>query len=197
MRKLSILAMALLFAAGMVLWSGNVSAQTCVGEGKGFVDLDGDGYNDNAPDADGDGIPNGLDPDWVKNPEDGTGNMFGFKKANGPKFVDLDGDGFNDNAPDADGDGIPNGLDPDYVKNPQDGTGSQHAYKGENGKRDGTCTAMQRFNAAQTQTQSKSVLRHKYQNGGDGSGTQSGGGTGDGVCDGTGPKGSKGKQGGK
>lgn len=31
-----------------------------------FVDKDGDGYNDNAPDHDGDGIPNGLDPDWKK-----------------------------------------------------------------------------------------------------------------------------------
>ena len=36
--------------------------------GKGFVDADGDGYNDNAPDHDGDGIPNlaeyaqGTDP---------------------------------------------------------------------------------------------------------------------------------------
>ncbi len=39
-----------------------------------FVDADGDGFNDLAPDHDGDGIPNGLDPDWVK-PEDGTGNM--------------------------------------------------------------------------------------------------------------------------
>lgn len=29
-----------------------------------FVDKDGDGYNDRAPDHDGDGIPNGLDPDW-------------------------------------------------------------------------------------------------------------------------------------
>lgn len=30
-----------------------------------FIDLDGDGFNDFAPDADGDGIPNGLDPDFV------------------------------------------------------------------------------------------------------------------------------------
>jgi hypothetical protein len=37
-----------------------------------FVDEDGDGINDRAKDADGDGIPNGQDPDWVK-PEDGTG----------------------------------------------------------------------------------------------------------------------------
>jgi hypothetical protein len=37
-----------------------------------FVDENGDGINDRAKDADGDGIPNGQDPDWVK-PEDGTG----------------------------------------------------------------------------------------------------------------------------
>lgn len=49
-----------------------------------FVDKDGDGYNDNAPDHDGDGIPNGLDPDWTK----GHG-----RKMN---FIDADGDGIND-----------------------------------------------------------------------------------------------------
>jgi hypothetical protein len=42
----------------------------------GFVDDNGDGYNDLAPDADGDGIPNGLDPDYVR-PLDGTGERFG------------------------------------------------------------------------------------------------------------------------
>jgi len=42
----------------------------------GFLDEDGDGYNDLAPDADGDGIPNGLDPDYVR-PLDGTGQQFG------------------------------------------------------------------------------------------------------------------------
>lgn len=52
--------------------------------GLGFVDADGDGYNDNAPDHDGDGIPNGLDQDYKKS-----------KKMRG--FVDLDGDGINDN----------------------------------------------------------------------------------------------------
>jgi type II secretory pathway pseudopilin PulG len=36
------------------------------------VDENGDGINDLARDADGDGIPNGQDPDWTK-PEDGTG----------------------------------------------------------------------------------------------------------------------------
>ncbi len=50
-----------------------------------FVDKNGDGYNDNAPDHDGDGIPNGLDPDWLKSHS---------KKR--PAFRDLDGDGIND-----------------------------------------------------------------------------------------------------
>lgn len=34
--------------------------------GRHFIDKNGDGYNDNAPDADGDGIPNCLDPDFKK-----------------------------------------------------------------------------------------------------------------------------------
>jgi hypothetical protein len=42
----------------------------------GFVDENGDGFNDLAPDADGDGIPNGLDPDYVP-PQDGNGNRLG------------------------------------------------------------------------------------------------------------------------
>lgn len=37
-----------------------------------FVDENGDGINDLAKDADGDGIPNGQDADWVR-PEDGSG----------------------------------------------------------------------------------------------------------------------------
>jgi len=40
-----------------------------------FIDLNNDGYNDNAPDADGDGIPNGQDPDYVR-PLNGKGSMF-------------------------------------------------------------------------------------------------------------------------
>ena len=58
--------------------------KTILEHGVGFVDEDGDGYNDNAPDHDGDGIPNGLDPDYKK-----------LKLKSG--FVDLDGDGINDN----------------------------------------------------------------------------------------------------
>lgn len=53
---------------------------------KTFVDSDGDGYNDNAPDHDGDGIPNGLDSDYIK-----------MKKNHSNEYVDMDGDGINDN----------------------------------------------------------------------------------------------------
>jgi len=53
-----------------------------------FIDEDGDGYNDNAPDHDGDGIPNGLDPDWQK---------LNAEKKQQRRFVDLDGDGIDDN----------------------------------------------------------------------------------------------------
>ena len=65
-----------------------------------FVDKDGDGYNDNAPDHDGDGIPNGLDPDWTK----GRG-----KKMN---YIDTDGDGINDILQDIDQTEIQNGNIP-------------------------------------------------------------------------------------
>lgn len=52
-------------------------AQICDGTGTNFVDLNGDGFNDNAPDHDGDGIPNGLDADYVKNAQDGSGYQKG------------------------------------------------------------------------------------------------------------------------
>jgi hypothetical protein len=49
--------------------------------GKAFVDMNGDGVCDQFQagygfDDDGDGIPNGQDPDYVK-PKDGTGKKFG------------------------------------------------------------------------------------------------------------------------
>ena len=52
-----------------------------------FVDKDGDGYNDNAPDHDGDGIPNGLDSDYLKLKKE--------RRRQG-RYIDLDGDGIND-----------------------------------------------------------------------------------------------------
>ena len=84
----------ILIAAAVLSIYSDLSAQsqtdttkTKPQHGKNFVDLNGDGYNDNAPDHDGDGIPNGLDPDW-KGPKFQYG-----KKA----FVDLNGDGIDDN----------------------------------------------------------------------------------------------------
>ncbi len=53
-----------------------------------FIDKDGDGYNDNAPDDDGDGIPNSLDPDWHK-----KNNHKTHKSA---PYIDENGDGIND-----------------------------------------------------------------------------------------------------
>lgn len=52
-----------------------------------FVDKNKDGYNDNAPDHDGDGIPNGLDPDFKK--QKGKQKRFG-------KFIDKNGNGIDD-----------------------------------------------------------------------------------------------------
>jgi len=65
------------------------TAGSQIQHGYRFVDENGDGYNDNAPDHDGDGIPNGLDPDY-----NGPKNRLG-KGSKG--FVDLNGDGINDN----------------------------------------------------------------------------------------------------
>jgi len=54
----------------------------------GFIDSDGDGYNDNAPDHDGDGTPNVIDPDW-------QALQSGKKKKNND-YIDLNGNGIND-----------------------------------------------------------------------------------------------------
>ena len=56
---------------------------------KHFVDADGDGYNDNAPDHDGDGIPNGIDPDYIK--------LNKRKNSKSLDYIDSNGDGINDN----------------------------------------------------------------------------------------------------
>jgi len=104
-----------------------------------FIDEDGDGFNDLAPDADGDGIPNGLDPDYVR-PEDGAGNqyqhqfrfgvlvdvfgrgfgtialkgpegghMFGLRDGSGTGFGPADGTGFGPGSGNSPGDGVGNG----------------------------------------------------------------------------------------
>ncbi|ABB23233.1 hypothetical protein [Pelodictyon luteolum] len=88
MKKIIRFALAALALAAF-LPSGSLQAKQWFGEnplkqvlGIGFTDADLDGYNDNAPDADGDGIPNGQDPDYVAVPAgtptadcDGTGRL--------------------------------------------------------------------------------------------------------------------------
>jgi len=64
--------------------------QNQIQHGQQFIDEDGDGYNDNAPDHDGDGIPNGLDPDY-------QALQKRLRARQNMEFVDLDGDGINDN----------------------------------------------------------------------------------------------------
>jgi len=119
--KLSVLTLTVAFLV-FISMSNDGFAQTKAQKGNkvgGFVDANGDGYNDNAPDHDGDGIPNGLDPDYQPlNPD--RGKRFGF--------IDEDGDGICDRFQDADGDGIPNCQDPDWVR-PQDGTGNKFGQK--------------------------------------------------------------------
>ena len=82
-----------------------------------FVDEDGDGYNDLAPDHDGDGIPNGLDPDWQKMKR---------KRAHQNQFVDSNGDGINDN------------LQVGQVKGNQEMQHSPYMEKGSSLKNDAT-----------------------------------------------------------
>ncbi len=181
-RFISLLSVAALALAVGLLFTLPADTYAQPGKGKpadkGFVDANNDGINDNAKDADGDGIPNGQDPDYTKlNPNKGKGRM---------GFVDENGDGINDLARDDDGDGIPNGKDSDYVK-PKDGTGRQFGKlnggsKMMNGKRGG--------NGPGDGTGNKGIGPR------DGSGFGPGNGTGTGVCDGTGPKG-KTQQGGR
>ena len=118
-KTLTILSLALLFLVGNLFAQDNMGSKKQNRKGNtnqvGFIDTDGDGYNDNAADHDSDGIPNGMDEDY-----EGAKN----RKGNTRGFVDENGDGINDNALDADGDGIPNGRDGDFVR-AQDGSGNK------------------------------------------------------------------------
>ena len=118
MKKIALFSLVLLFLASNLLAQDNPAVKYQHQKGKankvGFIDADGDGYNDNAADHDGDGIPNGMDDDYT-----GAKNRKGGRTMG---FIDANGDGINDNAMDHDGDGIPNGQDEDFVR-PQDGSG--------------------------------------------------------------------------
>ena len=125
-----ILSLAALLAFALTLTIVNTDSASAQGKpaGKGFVDLNNDGINDNAMDEDGDGIPNGQDADYTGTPP-----------GNGRGFVDADGDGINDNAPDADGDGIPNGQDPDFESGTGTGSPAGKTFRGS-GEGSGTGT---------------------------------------------------------
>jgi len=71
--------------------SMNMSAERSAG-GRGFVDANKDGVNDRARDADGDGIPNGRDEDFVR-PLDGTGRGALEFQGSGAGERKLDGTG--------------------------------------------------------------------------------------------------------
>ena len=107
--------------------------QNKVIHGAHFVDENGDGMDDKAPDHDNDGIPNGQDPDYQ-----GAG-----KGKNKQNFVDNDGDGIADNsrgqmkgkAKGQAGYGPGDGTGNKSV-HPQDGTG--HGRGAKSGNCDGT-----------------------------------------------------------
>jgi len=95
----------------MLVLAQSASAQTpdsTRGHGRWFMDRNGDGVND-LRDADGDGIPNWKDPDFVRS-AGGKGPLHRL-------YLDANGDGINDLRQDFDQDGAANGRDPDYLKN--------------------------------------------------------------------------------
>ncbi len=149
-----------------------------------FIDEDGDGINDRAMDHDGDGIPNGQDPDWVK-PGDGSGRKAQNKKG-GSETGAAEGYAYQ-LARDDDGDGVPNGQDPDWVK-PEDGSGYQGRHK--NGQPDES--EMTQGNKAGKVTKA-GLGKGSFRTGLQGAGRMAGAG----VGSGSGPKGSGQKKGGR
>lgn len=93
-------------------------------QGHPSVEVNKDGFNDNAANNEDQGIPNDQDPDYDKP---------GGGKGRGAGFVDQDGDGINDDAPDDDGDGIPDGQDPDYKGYGKGRGGRFHGFVDEDG----------------------------------------------------------------
>ncbi|MBK8164396.1 MAG: hypothetical protein IPK64_00375 [bacterium] len=89
------LTISILSIAALVAFGAPANAQTDEQPGNGyrvggFLDEDGDGFNDLAPDADGDGIPNGLDPDFEP-VGDGSGQRRGEGNGDGDGICDQDG----------------------------------------------------------------------------------------------------------
>ncbi len=69
---------AIVLILGLYLNSSELYAQKIDKKpGKGFIDLNNDGINDNAIDSDGDGIPNCIDPDVVRQ-QNRNGSQYSF-----------------------------------------------------------------------------------------------------------------------
>jgi len=139
-----------------------------------FIDENGDGINDAARDADGDGIPNCQDPDWTK-PLDGSGYKDQHRYGN-TDIVELDAAELEAAqkamlARDDDGDGIPNGQDEDWVR-PQDGTGykDQHRIGGAAGAQKAGQLSKVNFGKASFRQGTMAAGRTAGTGGGDGAG---------------------------
>jgi hypothetical protein len=69
---------AIVLIMGLYLNSSELYAQKMDQKpGKGFIDLNNDGINDNAIDSDGDGVPNCIDPDVVRQ-QNRNGSQYNF-----------------------------------------------------------------------------------------------------------------------
>lgn len=80
MKKLAKILMtsAIVLILGLYLNSSELYAQKIDQKpGKGFIDLNSDGINDNAIDSDGDGVPNCIDPDVVRQ-QNRNGSQYSF-----------------------------------------------------------------------------------------------------------------------
>lgn len=93
-------------------------------------------------------------------------------------FVDENGDGICDFARDHDNDGIPNGQDPDWVR-PQDGTGFMN--------KKGNSSISNQMRNGSGNSSGKAWGRQDF--------GQNRGSFGNGVCDGSGPRGKSGRNG--
>ena len=174
-RNLLLTAFALL---GLMMVAGPaLQAQTCDGSGSNYIDLNGDGFNDNAPDEDGDGIPNGLDEDYIKHAQDGDGYKHQKGKASEGTDASLSKSG--------------SALEGDASKG-ADAVMAQNKFMAMYQK----MYKLQAFNGYLFQYQIKALGTPVASGTGvcDGSGgNMNGNGTGD--CDGTGPKGNQNKGG--
>ncbi len=78
---------------GLYLNTSELNAQNKVNKtGKGFIDLNNDGINDNAIDSDGDGVPNCVDPDFV-GAQKRNSNQYSFGYRHNYKYNNAQGNG--------------------------------------------------------------------------------------------------------